>query len=106
MTSMLIPLRLNELLGAGLIISDLSHNVCDYRIVINRSNPKLFLLFLFLCHMRVYAATKITKHNYTAFTHDSTLDITAPNSAADTNADTSDTRIIYSPIPKRQIALE
>ena len=52
------------------------------------------------------AAAKITEHDYVTLAHDSTLNITASNIAADTNGDTSDTRIIFPPIPKRQIALE
>lgn len=94
------------LLGAGLIVRDLLHYVCHYRIIIDRSNPKLFSSFLFPHHGGINAATEITKHNYITFTHDSTLNITAPNSAADANADTSDTGIICPPISMRQIAFK
>lgn len=92
--------------GAGFIVRDLLHYVRHYRIIIGRTNSKLFPPFLFPHHVGINAATEITKHNYIAFTHDSTLDITAPNSAADANADTPDAGIIFPPIPMRQIAFK
>jgi hypothetical protein len=94
------------LLDAGLVVHNHLHDAYKDGVVIHCGDPKLFSALFFPLMSWIDAAAKITEHDYIAFTNDSTLDIAAPDSAADADADTSDTGIIYPPIPERQIALK
>jgi hypothetical protein len=94
------------LLDAGLVVRNFLHYICKNRVVIDSSNTKLSFVFSFPLMFWIDAAAKITEHDYVTLAHDPALRVTTSDSAADTNGDTSDTRIILPPRPERQIALE
>ena len=94
------------LLDAALVVRNFLHYICKDGVVIDSSNPKLSPVFSSPLMFWIDAAAKITEHDYVTLAHDPALGVTTSNSAADTNGDTSDTRIILPPRPEWQIALE
>jgi hypothetical protein len=94
------------LLDAGLVVRNFLNDARKNGVVIDSSNPKLSPVVSSPLMSWIDAAAKITERDYVTLTHDPALGVTTSNSAADTDGDTSDTRIIASPISKRQIVLE
>src|SRR5215204_1487736 len=91
------------LLDAGLVVRNFLHYICKNRVVIDSSNTKLTFVLSFPLLFWIDAAAKITEHDYLTLAHNPAFGVITSNIAADTNGDTSDTRIIFPPIPKRQI---